>query len=68
MKYLEARWLWLQQQTRAKGLHVGTVDTELNSADVVTKFHPRLRFVELSDEVTSESRHRFDDESGRRGA
>ena len=47
MKYLEARWLWLQQQTRAKGLHVGTVDTELNSADLVTKFHPRRRFVEL---------------------
>ena len=47
MKYLEACWLWLQQQTRAKELHVGTVDTELNSADLVTKFHPRRRFVWL---------------------
>ena len=41
--HLEARWLWLQERTRAKELHVGTVDTALDSANLGT---PR-RFDEL---------------------
>ena len=47
VKHLEVRWLWLQEQTREKELHVGTVDTAHNSSDLGTKFHPRRRFEEL---------------------
>ena len=47
VKHLEACWLWLQERTRAKQPHVGKVDTALNSADLGTEFHPRLRFAEL---------------------
>ena len=36
LKHLEARWLWLQERTRARSLHVGTVDSTLNSADLGT--------------------------------
>ena len=44
VKHLEARWLWLQERTRAKELHVGMVDTTRSSADLGTKFRPRRRF------------------------
>ena len=37
----------LQERTTATHLHVGTVDTALNSADLGTKFHHRRRFDEL---------------------
>ena len=47
VKHLEARWLWLQERTRAKVLHVVTVATALNSADLSTKFNPGRRFDEL---------------------
>ena len=47
MKHLGARWLWLQERTRAKVLHVVTVATALNSADLSTKFNPGRRFDEL---------------------
>ena len=46
VKHLEARWHWLQERTRSTELHVGTVDTTVNSA-LGTKFHPRRRFDEL---------------------
>ena len=47
VKHLEARWLWVQERTRAKEPLVGTVDAALNSTDLGTKFHLRRRFEEL---------------------
>ena len=52
--------------TNAKELHVGPVDAALNSTDLGTKFHPRLRFEELPNCAPSEKQRRLDDESRRR--